>query len=211
IAADISFTPEGIDFGDVEVGETSPPATITLTNSGDATLVITALSISGPDASDFNIASDGCSGALVSPGQSCQVQVELTPSGLGEHAATLNVTSNVPGPPRTAGLAGVGIDTTPPQSSWTTGNNAIVISLLQSVGGTTSDLVGVDSASVTFTDLLGSAMTVPATLTCSNQRRSCSFSATVPLMLPGPATATINATDTSGNTSSGPTIMLLVV
>lgn len=211
IAPDISFSPESINFGNVEVGETSPIQTLSITNTGDAPLNVSSFTITGTHAAEFDVGGEDCIGASVFPGDSCQVDLTLAPGGLGLRTATLNVLSNVPGAPRTVSMSGTGIDTTAPASSWQTANNAIVISMLQSVNGTATDAVGVASASVTFTDILGSSITVPATLTCTQQGRNCAVSATVPLMLPGPAMARINATDTSGNAASSAPIMLLVV
>jgi len=80
----------------------------TLTNSGNATLHITApISIAGPNAGDYS-ASSGC-GATVVAGASCAISVTFRPSSNGARTATLTLTDDAGDSPRQVALTGRGL------------------------------------------------------------------------------------------------------
>jgi sugar lactone lactonase YvrE len=78
------------------VGMSSPASTVTLTNSGNASLTISAIVISGAAAKDFTMQSSStCSTkAAVATGKSCTVDLVFTPSVAGSRTATLTITDN---------------------------------------------------------------------------------------------------------------------
>ncbi|MBI4729698.1 MAG: hypothetical protein HY775_09410, partial [Acidobacteria bacterium] len=81
-------------------------------------------------------------------------------------------------------------------------------------GAATDELSGVASVTVTFVSQTSGEVTpVAADLACSNDRRSCTFSAHPPLtILPGLYTVTAQATDRARNTESpGPSMTVLVL
>lgn len=80
-----------LDFGEVEVGRSSTPQDLTLTNTGTTTLVIEEIDLAGPDGTEFAVLHHGCSGARLGYGQSCQIQIQATPSGTGVRSGTLVV------------------------------------------------------------------------------------------------------------------------
>jgi hypothetical protein len=206
----LSISPASITFTSRELGTTSTPRTITVTNNGDDGQLLDAASLAGANPADFAIAGDECSNAFLFTGDSCQIDVTFAPQALGARAGTLEITSG--SNTLSVALAGTGTDLTGPVTSWTTANNSVRVSTLQSVNGHATDASGVASVSVTFTDALGSPTTVTATLgPCTGVNKSCDFSAVVPLMLPGLYTAQIKAADTIGNLSTGPTITLIVI
>ena len=53
VGAILTADPTSVDFGSVEVGETASATTVTLTNSGDDPLDVTAVTLSGDDVADF--------------------------------------------------------------------------------------------------------------------------------------------------------------
>lgn len=108
----LSFTPESIDFGDVEVGDTSPARTATLHNTGNASA--TGLVFGDLSGSGFAAATGSC-GTVLSAGASCVVSVTFTPETLGPAAATLTVGSTE-GASSALQLDGNGIPQTPPAS-----------------------------------------------------------------------------------------------
>ena len=88
---DISVSGNGA-FGDVKVGSNST-RTVTISNVGDANLVMGSLSgLAAP----FSIVSNGCSGATVAPSASCTVGVRFAPTTTGSRSDTLNIPSNDP-------------------------------------------------------------------------------------------------------------------
>jgi hypothetical protein len=99
--------PTGLQFAGQRVGSTSAAASVTVTNTGTAPLVVGAPELSGAAAGDYTTTSGaGC--ASVAPGASCVVAVRFTPTALGTRTASLSVPSNDPVGPRTVGLTGTG-------------------------------------------------------------------------------------------------------
>ena len=98
-----------LDFGTVLVDEASQPASATITNLGDAPLVLSDTEVSGLFAADFTITSDACSSATLNAQASCVVSAQFSPKGAMTRAASLRWTSNAAGMPVVAvGLRGWG-------------------------------------------------------------------------------------------------------
>ena len=106
------FDPNPVAFGGQQVGTTSGPITVTVTNSGDSDLTIGAsgVSISGGDAGSFNVpaGNDTCSGAVLSTTASCTVDVTFQPSAAGGASAQLDVASDSSSSPESVALSGTG-------------------------------------------------------------------------------------------------------
>ena len=103
-----SVSPASVDFGTQAVGSPSAPQTVTLSSTGTAPLVVSDVTVAGPDASDFAIVADDCAGATLAPSESCDVSVRFTPSAVGSRAATLRFADNAADSPQTAALSGSG-------------------------------------------------------------------------------------------------------
>jgi subtilase family serine protease len=107
-----SLTPNPVSFGNQTVGTTSGAQFITLTNTGTASLAISAqASLGGTNPSDFTITANGC-GSTLAAGASCSIHVRFTPTLVGAENATLSVTDNsggVTGSTQSVSLAGTGV------------------------------------------------------------------------------------------------------
>ena len=103
----VSVSPTTVGFGDREVGATGAAQTVTVKNTGSASLSISGTSVTGANAGDFSIASNNCGGSLAA-GASCAVAVSFKPSATGPRSATLSVSDNAPGSPHTVALSGNG-------------------------------------------------------------------------------------------------------
>jgi hypothetical protein len=105
-------------FADTVVGAASATQTVTITNSGGATLKIAGTTaLTGADAGQFRRANDTCANAALAPGEHCTVDVTFTPTSLGSHAsATLVLTSDATSSPDSLALSGTAISApaTPP-------------------------------------------------------------------------------------------------
>jgi hypothetical protein len=103
-------------FGAVLEGNTSTPQTITITNSGGATLVINSVTATP----EFGIPSNNCGSVLV--GRNCMISVNFTPNATGTQTGTLTIVDNAPGSPHTISLSGIGatINIAPPAGQTTT-------------------------------------------------------------------------------------------
>ncbi|MCX7915039.1 MAG: choice-of-anchor D domain-containing protein [Verrucomicrobiae bacterium] len=100
-----------LDFGSVAEGDTASPLSVTVSNCGTAALVISEVSIGGPNADDFTKSMDTC--MTVPVGQSCMIGVTFKPGGRGQRIAQLNIASNATGSPHVVDLTGVGTGTQP--------------------------------------------------------------------------------------------------
>jgi hypothetical protein len=93
-------------------GATSAPVVVTVTNSGNAALDISAVTLTGVNAADFTLASNTCTGA-VAANATCTVGITFAPSNTGARQANLQITDNAPASPQSFALSGTGVSATP--------------------------------------------------------------------------------------------------
>jgi Ca2+-binding RTX toxin-like protein len=99
-------SPASLSFGSQGTGTTSTPQVVTVTNAGTASLVVSGVSLTGPNQGEFPVTS-ACS--TVAPGGSCTISVSFRPASTGTKTATLNIAHNAVGSPSTVGLSGTGV------------------------------------------------------------------------------------------------------
>jgi urease beta subunit len=104
----LGVQPTSLNFGNQAVGVMSPQMTLTLTNSGNANLVIGTTSIVGSSQASFQIVTDA-SGVTVPPGGNTNMTLTARPISGGSNAATLMIPSNAAGSPLSVGLNCVGV------------------------------------------------------------------------------------------------------
>jgi hypothetical protein len=112
-AEPVSFSYTGIAFGDVVVGQTSSPMSITLTNNQPTSVTISALSVT-PGNGFVLAGGTTCSinGQLTSR-SSCKIALTFTPAALGAApSTTLSVTTTQSVTPLTIPVTGTGIGST---------------------------------------------------------------------------------------------------
>lgn len=98
----ISATPSPLALGNVPVGTPSAAATLTISNTGTASLNVTAVAITGPNAADFSLVGALALPAVVGAGATLALPVRCTASATGPRAATLTLTSNASNTPSLA-------------------------------------------------------------------------------------------------------------
>lgn len=103
-----SLSSSSINFGNQLKGIPSAVQTETVTNSGGSELMISAVTVTGANASDFARGADACTGATIAPAGTCSVSVTFTPSAFGTRAATLNIADNAANSPQAVSLTGTG-------------------------------------------------------------------------------------------------------
>jgi 6-phosphogluconolactonase (cycloisomerase 2 family) len=99
--------PASADLGQATVGQPSATRIISVANTGDQTLSLSGITITGPNAPDFSQAST-CATPLA-PNANCSISISFVPSVVGSETATLNIADNAPGSPQTAPLTGTGV------------------------------------------------------------------------------------------------------
>ena len=103
VASIASLTPSAVAFGNQFVGTASAVQTITLMNSGSATLNISSISVSG----DF--AQSNTCGTALAPNAICNISVTFTPTASGNRSGILSIADDaLGGSPQTASLSGTG-------------------------------------------------------------------------------------------------------
>jgi len=111
VAPIAKLSPSSLNFGSQLVGTTSAAPTVTLTNTGTATMTIASIVSSG----DFSItiASTGTPcGTTLAASASCTFGVAFTPTALGQRTGLVTVTDNsynVTGSTQTVMLSGTGL------------------------------------------------------------------------------------------------------
>ncbi len=91
------FSVETLAFGEQQVGGTSEPLAVTVTNTGSRAMSLTGVRFTGEAAGEFAVVSDDCSGSTRQGGESCTVEVAFAPAANGPRAAALDLTGNAIG------------------------------------------------------------------------------------------------------------------
>jgi hypothetical protein len=107
----ISASTGALDFDNSQLGVPKVlNGAVTLTNTGDATLVFPAnpFALSGANPGDFSFAGT-CGGASVAPGGTCTVDATFTPSAIGARSATLTIDSDATNAAPSITLEGEGV------------------------------------------------------------------------------------------------------
>jgi len=102
----IDLSPSSLTFAPQIIKKPSKAQTISLTNSGDASLTISGIAIAGPNPSDYSQTND-C-GTSLPVSATCSITVVFKPAGLDTRTAAVTITDNAPGSPQAVPLSGVG-------------------------------------------------------------------------------------------------------
>jgi hypothetical protein len=211
----VTLSPTSLTFGTQTRGTTSPAQTVTLTNTGTA-----SLTLSGIKASASFSQSNTCKPS-VAAGASCTISVAFTPGTNGTVSGTITITDNATGSPQSVPLTGTGTIASLSPSSVNFGNQAAgSTSPAQVVTMTNVGLAVLKVSAVTIqganpSDFLqtNNCATVAAGATCAINvsfapAATGTFTGTVNVSLSSSAVSPIPATLTGTGTNSAPTITL---
>ena len=98
-----TLSTNSVSFSAQAVASTSTAQTVTVSNTGNATLTVGAPVITG----NFAISANTC--ASVAPNTACTISVTFTPAAAGLTSGTLSIPDNAPGTPHVVGLNGTGV------------------------------------------------------------------------------------------------------
>lgn len=108
-SASAALTPAANDFGLRYVGGGAAEMSFTVDNPGASPLAVTAVNISGPEASDYSVTGNTCQNPIPEGG-SCAITVAFSPSSPGVRTAQLEITtSDTLNPLLAASLSGTAI------------------------------------------------------------------------------------------------------
>jgi hypothetical protein len=163
----ITITPSSLNFGNVNVGTTAGPLTVSLTNNSSTALALTSVAVvagtPAASATDY-VATGSCvTATVVAAGASCTVSVTFDPSVAGAETASLVFTDSDSTSPQSVALSGNGA-VTPPSADFALTAPA-TLSVAQGASGTVT-------ATVTPSGGFNSAVALtctgaPATVTCT--------------------------------------------
>jgi len=194
----VTLSPTALAFGNQVDGSTSAPKTVTLTNNTSAALSISSVAITGSNASEFAVSSNGC-GSSIGGHSSCKISVTFAPVTAGAKTASLKITDSANNSPQSASLTGTGIapvtltpssltfaaqkvGTTSPAKKITVQNNL----------GTTLTFSGITLTGTNAGDFAQSATTCGATLAAG---ASCTVSITFTPTAQGSRVAVLDVAD----------------
>lgn len=104
-----TLNPTILGFGNLAVGQTSAAQVVTLTNSGNASLTISGVTIIGANPADF-LQTNTC-GSSVAAGSNCTISVTFKASAATAESAALSISDNALGSPHSAQFSGTGLAT----------------------------------------------------------------------------------------------------
>jgi hypothetical protein len=112
----VTLSPTSFTFPNTIVGSQSPAQTVTITNTGTASITFinsggaSPITITG-NTSDFTITTNTCAalGYVLNVGQSCSVSVIFQPTTSGARAGSLGIYDTATGSPQSVALSGTGL------------------------------------------------------------------------------------------------------
>jgi trimeric autotransporter adhesin len=101
----VSLSSSSLTFAARDIGTTSIPQTVTLTNTGDAPLTISGETFSGANVGDFPIEANTC-GSSLAGGANCTLTISFDPMASGTRSAILQIMTNAASSPDNIQLMG---------------------------------------------------------------------------------------------------------
>src|SRR3954452_14332208 len=105
-----TFSATSLNFGSLQVGATSATQTVTITNTGTASLFINGVGIPQGSGDFDEVASPAdCTAATIPVGGSCSIIVDFAPKVTGTRTGTISVLTTGSVGPTVLNLNGVGV------------------------------------------------------------------------------------------------------
>ncbi len=195
----VSLTPSSLTFPNENVGAKSAGMTVTLKNTGNATLTIDSITVGGADAGDFSDTTK-C-GTTLAAGKSCTVTAFFKPTATGTRTGTVIFTTNAPGSPATVTLTGTGTQPEVTLTPTTVSFGTVPINTTSAPMVVTLQNTGTGSLTINSTTFSGTNKGWFAqTNTCGKTvaaGASCTYSITVTPKARTTGTGTMNVNDTA--------------
>jgi len=177
-------------------GVTSAGKTVTITNSGTATLNIGSIATSG----DFaQVTSTKPCGSTLAAGASCKIKVTFTPTQLGARTGAITITDNAANSPQSVPLSGTGV-------AQATLTPATATYAATKVGTTTTAKVftlgNKQSVALTGITITTAGDFAVSTTTCGSSlaaKTTCKISVTFTPTATGTRTGTLHVADSANN------------
>ena len=212
----VTLNPTSMNFGNQNVGTTSAAQSVTLTNTGTATLTINGISLTGTNASDF-AETDNCpvSPSTLAVNASCTINLTLTPSANGARTGNVSISDNVAGSPQSVTLNGTGVTPTPGISltptNLTFGNQKVsTTSTAQTVTLTNTGTAALTITSIALTGTnptdFAETNTCPISPNTLAVNATCTISVTFTPSATGPRSASVSISDNAAGSPQSVTL-----
>ena len=193
----VTFSPTALAFANQPINTTSAAQPITLSNTGNATLTITSVSITGTNPGDF--AQTKTCGTTLAAGANCTISVTFKPTSATARSASVSVTDNASGSPHTVPLTGTGTSPAAQLSPTSLAFGVQLINTTSSSRTVTLSNTGNATMSITSISFTGTnAADFARTTTCGATLAAganCSISVTFRPTATGSRTANLSVTD----------------
>jgi len=191
----VTLSANSVSFSPQWVGESFAAPSMTLTNSGTASLSMTGITFTGADASSFS-QTNTC-GTSVAVGATCNITITFAPKSAGSLTANLSVADNAPGSPQTVGVSGTGnaivlssgsLAFVAPGTGVAAPTQKVTLSNESNVALTVTgvSITGTNASSFSQTNTCGTSVAIGA---------SCAITLTFKPVAAGALTATVNIAD----------------
>ncbi len=201
----VSASPSSISFGGAQLGVSSAPVSVSLSNGNTSAISISGIAITGANPSDFILSGTTCASSLSVAG-SCTATIYFKPSAAGARAAILSFTDSAASSPQGVALWGFGgtILTILPQNPSVAVNGTLHFT--SSVASTWTASCGGIGSDGTFTAPAGSgSCNVQATATDgSGQTAATTVSVTPGAVIITPSAVRLHAMNTQTYTANQP-------
>jgi hypothetical protein len=102
----VTIAPNPINFPTITQGTSSAPLNITVTNSGNATLHISTVTVAGNNPADFSTSTANCSASTIAPNATCSLSVTFSPLAAGQRSETISLADDASDSPQLIQIAG---------------------------------------------------------------------------------------------------------
>jgi hypothetical protein len=203
-APQVTLTPTTLTFASQAVGTSSPAQNINLTNSGEANLTVTGITVGGADAGDFP-QTNNCPATLTA-GFSCSIMVTFKPAATGARTASVSIADNAAGSPQTVALSGTGTAGTSPQVTFTPSSLTFAnVPINTTSSSQAATLKNTGAAALTITNIAASGTVAGDFAETNNCPASVAVNGTCTITVTFTPTSTINQTGAVTVTDNTPT------
>ncbi len=107
VGPNVSLSPSSVAFANQTLNTASSSRVVTITNTGNATLNVSKIALTGAGANSYRETTT-C-GSTLNAGANCTVTIAFAPVAAGNLSATLTITDNAPLNPQSMNLNGTGV------------------------------------------------------------------------------------------------------
>lgn len=191
----VALYPQTLTFSDRATGFTSPAQTVTLINSGSASLSITSIVANG----DFG-QTNGCGSSVAAGGATCTIDITFTPTATGTRTGDVTITDDAAGTPHVISLTGTGITPSPavtvsPSPLTFPDQTFGITSAVQTITLTNSGTAGLTITSIAVSGDFAQTNNCPVSPATVAADGTCTIDVTFTPTATGARTGTISVTD----------------